>query len=129
MFTVEYYFAKYKNPSQELINNCKAFLSKVNGLLAELEQVQNIKIDYIATSTIRTAEHNKSINGATKSYHLLARAIDIKDTNGVISASIMKHQYLLSKYKLCLEHPDSTKGWCHLDDGARKGVEYRVFKP
>ena len=50
------------------------FMSKLNAIRG------HCNFPFILTSAFRCAEHNKAINGAAKSSHLLGRAVDIKAT-------------------------------------------------
>lgn len=134
MLSSKYYFefAKkscgYDNPTSEIKNNVDNLLNKVNQFLSKVAELENITIEYVATSTIRTEKRNAETDGAKKSLHLIGRAIDIKDTNGKLANAILNHLDLLKQYKLCFEDPNYTKGWVHLDDRARGG-EFRMFKP
>ena len=129
-FTTKYYFefAKFDNPSQELLNNATTLVQRVNALLFDITTLTGMAIDCIATSTIRTPERNKKIGGAKNSLHLIASALDILDKDGKLARAILSHQDLLKKYQLCFENPEYTKGWVHLDI-AKRGGEYRMFTP
>lgn len=66
--------------------------------------------------------------GAPKSSHKQGLAVDVYDPDGKIDEWIMKNQQALVNYGLYIEHPDATKGWCHLTIKA-PGSGRRVFYP
>lgn len=111
--------------TQEIRNNANELLRRVNGLLVELGRSP---VNEGVTSGWRPASVNaKTPNAAKKSSHTMGMAVDIFDPKGELDALIMKHLELLTKYRLNLEHPDSTPGWTHLD--SRSGLGYKVFRP
>lgn len=126
-FTLSYYFKEYKATDKE-IENAIILLERVNSLLYEYQSITKIDFPFIATSTIRTKEHNDKIGGAKSSLHLTAEAIDIADSDGKLGKFLLQNQEFLEKYKLSLESPTKTKGWAHLDTKQRTG-QYRVFNP
>lgn len=88
----------------------------------------------VVSSGYRTAEHNTAIGGAPHSNHLLGKACDFADSDGAIDAWCTAHPDVLAKLGLWQEHPDATKGWCHLDTSnrpivARPGCTSRQFRP
>jgi hypothetical protein len=95
-------------------------------LLAELNWKGEIKI----SSGFRPSNVNAQIkNAAKKSLHMTGLAVDIED-NGELAKTIMSKPELLAKYKLWLEYPDFTNGWCHLDlSVSRADRAVRVFNP
>lgn len=116
------YKAEY---SQEIEKNAQDLLDKVNLLLSKLE-IKNCEV----TSGWRPSAVNSKISGAAKkSLHMIGKAVDIKDENDELKQKIMDNIDLLSECQLWMEHPDSTKGWCHLDIGVRKERKIRVFRP
>ncbi|MCQ2574527.1 MAG: hypothetical protein MJ156_00280 [Alphaproteobacteria bacterium] len=69
----------------------------------------------IASSCLRSLEDQKRINAqAMGSSHLYGRAIDISDPKGELKTWLLQNQAKLVVLGLWMEHPDYTKGWCHL---------------
>lgn len=131
-FTTNYYFEfarksnGFQNPSKKVQNNATILIRRVNNLLADIVKITGIAIDCIATSTIRTPEHNAKVGGSKNSLHLIAKALDIADKSGKLAKAIYDNQHLLKQHKLSFENPKYTKGWVHLDI-AMRGGEYRMF--
>lgn len=110
-----------KLPSDQQ-TNCVRLLQKVSSLLEEFGEEREM------TSGYRSMEDHlriyKEINEKRKkqglpelkvpmaSRHLIAAAIDIADADGKLDAFCTDK--ILEKYDLYREHPDHTKGWCHL---------------
>jgi hypothetical protein len=114
--------------TSEIQNNAQDLLNRVNALLNELG-VDSVKV----TSGWRPAGINKAIGGSSRSYHLVGKAVDLRDNARQEFATLLiKNNSLLHKYGLWLESPDATRGntnWVHLDTGIRDGRELRVFNP
>jgi hypothetical protein len=55
-------------------------------------------------------------NAAPNSKHMLGKAIDIYDPDGVLDDWLLteKGQGTLASIGLWMEHPAATKGWCHV---------------
>jgi uncharacterized protein YcbK (DUF882 family) len=132
--TLEAYFAdpktgedrriKYaKDYSNEVLENAKILLEKVNSLLSDLGIVA-----VVVSSGWRPASINAAVGGAPRSLHMQGRAIDLRDSTGELDKLIESKPELLKKYDLWLEDPDATKGWSHLDTGVRRDRPSRVFK-
>ena len=92
-----------------------------------LPSINAIRFHYgkplIVTSGYRSQVHNKNIGGSTNSAHCTGEAVDFKDLNGDFDAWCLEHLSLLKKpywsnayrpMSLFIEHPEYTKGWCHL---------------
>jgi uncharacterized protein YcbK (DUF882 family) len=119
------YLDREKKASKEIINNANNLLNKVNSFLTEIGIAE-----VIISSGYRPIEVNASIpNAAKASLHCQGRAIDISDPDGSLDKLVAKYPDLMRKYGLFQEHPDSTKGWCHLDCGVRSDRPSRQFKP
>ena len=67
-----------------------------------------------------------SSTGASTSSHKEARAVDVWDPSGDLDA--WANDERLTQYALYREHPDATKGWCHLTTRA-PGSGRRTFQP
>lgn len=122
--------ATYKNElTQELMDNAKKLLEKVNKLLTELN---------ITKATVTSGWRPAAINAATagsakKSLHMVCKAVDIlDDADQTLAKLILANPDLLKKYDLWIEDPASTKGkntnWVHLDFGTRTDRPLRMFK-
>jgi len=86
------------------------------------------------SSGYRPGKYNVAAGGAKASSHLVCKAWDAKDGDGEFDKWCTANQKALEDCGLWQEHPDDTKGWCHLDIATRsarpKGtVAYRTFKP
>lgn len=90
---------------------------------------EDMGIPFIVNSGFRSKEHNLKIGGSQNSHHMHCRAIDLRDTNGLIKAQLQANDHaMLKKYDLYMESPLFTPTWCHLQIVApRSGV--RVFNP
>jgi hypothetical protein len=60
---------------------------------------------------------------------MTGNAADVYDPDGALDVWLMspEGQYSLGQFGLYLEHPDSTPGWCHVQDVAPLSGN-RVFK-
>ena len=67
-------------------------------------------------------------NAATRSKHMDGLADDLYDPEGALDDWCMNHQARLADIGLWLEHPASTKGWCHVQCVPPKSGN-RVFYP
>lgn len=122
------YQSRLQSPelTQEVKDNATKLLKAVNSLLIELGiDVTGVEV----SSGFRPSSINGAIGGAKKSLHMRGLAVDLVDYNGHLCRLIEKNYDLLAKYGLWMEHPESTKGWCHLDLGSRADRRIRIFKP
>lgn len=119
-----------KEFKQEIQDNAKKLLDKVNALLADL----GVEAGDV-TSGWRPASMNGAVtNAAKKSYHMLGMAVDLLDNDKQdLGKLIASRPDLLKKYDLWLEDLGSTIGkntnWVHLDVGTRQDRPSRIFKP
>ena len=116
-----------KLPSEQ-----KADLKKLHSALFDLETAYGKP--FKVSSGYRSAAQNSAANGAKKSLHMVCKACDIADADGSLDKWCSDNQPLLEKLGLWQEHPDATKGWCHLDIGTRvtvnrPGCGKRQFRP
>lgn len=109
-----------------------------SNLAALLKAVNVIRKAYgkpmIVSSGYRPGAYNTAAGGAKKSNHMICKAVDFKDPNGDLDKWCSENQDLLESLGLWQEHPDATKGWCHLDIALRSikdrpGCKKRQFKP
>lgn len=110
----------------------KSDLKKLHSALFDLETAYGKP--FKVSSGYRTQAANEAAHGAKKSLHMVCKACDIADPQGELDAWCTAHQDLLNKLGLWQEHPDATKGWCHVDIGTRAslnrpGCGKRQFKP
>ena len=75
------------------------------------------------TSGARCSTYNQKIGGAKASEHTKGNAIDLARTQELLDFLSDK----LEHYKICMEDPDSTPSWLHVDLRNRDG--WKVFKP
>lgn len=114
---------KFKESEVDLVTkrNLQDLIDKVNAL--------GYTPSMRATSCLRSLEDQKRINpSAMGSSHLYGCAIDIADADGELKAWLLKNQSKLVELGLWMEHPDSTKTWCHLQTIRPKSGN-RFFRP
>jgi hypothetical protein len=68
------------------------------------------------------------VNAAGKSLHMTGEAIDLEDEDGELREFCMANLSVLESLGLYMEHPGSTKGWCHVQIVSPKSGK-RVFYP
>jgi uncharacterized protein YcbK (DUF882 family) len=120
---LDYYQGRGHEVPLDVEENARVLLGSVNRLLKALN------IDTTVNSGYRPALYNKAIGGAKNSYHVQGKAIDLKDTGGMIAYKIIQNYTLLEDLGLWLEWPGATRGWVHLDDGERPDRTIRTFLP
>jgi hypothetical protein len=109
--------------NETMIKLANTVVDKANSLLAAFGEDRGI------TSGWRPVEVNKLVPGAAlMSNHTRCMAIDIADPEGDLDEWCMDHQDELAEMGLWLEHPASTKGWCHVQIVAPRSGN-RVFYP
>lgn len=106
----------------DVITNLKDLIARVNAI--------KFRPPMWASSVYRDKKQNAAAGGATKSAHMLGKAIDIKDPRGELKQFLMNHKDLLKELGLRMESPIDTGGlhggWCHLDT---MPVKYnRIFR-
>lgn len=132
MLTLEDYFGRMSResgeiPSSVVRDNALDLLTKVNALLFDipLQEAVHPRIN----SGWRTVEHNAKVPGAAKkSKHITGQAIDLEDIEGALDEYLLARPARLVEHGLFMEHPLSTKGWCHLQS-APPGSGNRIFIP
>ncbi len=81
----------------------------------------------IVSSGYRPGAINSTVPGASKkSAHMNCMACDFEDPDGRLAVWCLKNRAFLRELGLCLEDPNYTKGWVHLDIKPRKNT---VFIP
>ena len=123
-------------PTEPMIGNATILLSRVNALLAACEFKTTVASGWrppLYNAELRRlwVESNgtKGANTAVHSKHMTMQAIDIKDNdNQQIAKFLNENKQILQDHGLWMEHPASTRGWCHLQSiGPKSGN--RVFYP
>ena len=132
--TVDYFNDKPKlypsDYTEEVIENAKDLLFRVNALMLELFELHKGEFRFPRiTSGWRPAAYNKSKKGATHSWHILGRAVDLADPDGILAQQIYEVRDLLKLYGLWMERPSKTPGWVHLDTGKRPERDEHIFDP
>lgn len=120
--------------TQEIRDNAVDTVKRANLLLGHLVQdgVQiecNPDTGSPVSSGWRPPEVNAGTPGAAlRSKHMTGNAVDLYDPEGALDDWCMEHQQVLADIGLWLEHPSSTKGWCHVQR-LPPGSYKRVFYP
>lgn len=134
MITLDQYLNQWKVhygqvqvPDEELTDDMRKdaqiTVDRANQLLARFGQGRDI------TSGWRPIEVNKLVPGAAQfSNHTKCCAVDISDPHGDLDQWCLDHPAILEDIGLWLEHPSSTKGWCHVQIVAPRSGK-RVFFP
>lgn len=95
--------------TDELRANAEETVRRANALL------QVFGADRSVTSGWRPPAINASIpNAAAHSKHMTCQAIDLADPDGDLDEWLYGTQQRLIDLQLWMEHPASTKGWCHV---------------
>lgn len=98
-------------------------VAKANALISEFGQDRDL------TSGWRPVAVNARVPGAARlSNHTRCLAIDLDDPEGDLDQWCLDHLGVLKRLGLYLEHPSSTKGWCHVQTVPPKSGN-RVFYP
>lgn len=105
---------------QEVIENAKELVAKVNHLLSKLDLEEPVKVN----SGYRDPSHNKRIGGSSKSAHMFGMALDLRDPKNDIKSKITVE--LLEECGLYMENPADTPTWCHLQT---RPTRRRIFLP
>lgn len=108
----------------------KEVSDNIDKLLIALNKLRKA---YGKPMTVSSGWRPPSINAATagaakRSNHMIGNACDFKDTDGKLDEWCLANLKLLEEFGLWLEHPDATKGWCHVQQVPPKSGN-RVFKP
>jgi hypothetical protein len=113
----------------ELTPEVKSNLAKLLGAL--LPFLMELGITQVKVSSgWRPSTTNKALASASKtSTHMIGLGVDFVDVDGKLDELISKNDKLKKKYGLWQEHPDSTKGWAHLDLKDRGKRAENTFKP
>src|SRR6185369_10067228 len=89
--------------------NATVTIQRANDLLQAFGQNRGVNSGW------RPPAINAATPGAApNSKHMLGQAIDITDPEGDLDEWCLANQDVLAGLGLWLEHPASTKGWCHV---------------
>ena len=128
MITIEQYYGKKlcdPQVTKTIMANSIDLLARVNALLTEYEEKtgQKVKIDKDTGTQISGSKGGSgdggfrlanSKTGAARSAHKEGKAVDVYDPDNKLDDWITDKR--LEKLELYREHPDHTKGWCHLSN-------------
>jgi len=103
-------------------NNAVMFVAKIN----RLEEKLPYKL--ILNSGWRPKDYNLKIGGSEHSNHIICRAGDFKDVDNSLGYYFKLNVQLLADIGLCMENPEFTKGWVHLQDVMPRSGR-RIFNP
>ena len=102
---------KYFKPEEFKMGNEVVFSKMNKDFLLKLDELRDkCKIPLKINSSYRSPEYNSSIGGATGSFHVLGRAVDIACNSSVTRGIILKTA--LSMGLSC----GIYKTWVHIDD-------------
>lgn len=128
MIELDDYFGKVShiaNPTAEIEDNARVLLEKVNKLVRNLPFPFEVHVN----SGWRPPEYNKTIPGAApNSKHMTGQAIDLGDPDGQLDDYLSGNPEVIIQHDLYMEHPLSTKGWCHLQSIPPRSGK-RIFYP
>ena len=95
--------------TDELRANAVVTVARANALLAAFGQDRKVNSGW------RPAAVNAATPGAAPfSQHMLCRAVDLSDPEGDLDNFLFSCTQNLLDLVLWMEHPASTKGWCHV---------------
>lgn len=135
MITLEEYFRKPRSEAQE--RAAELLLARVHALLQEADAAGAYEawVNPWTRSCISGSKDGDgdggfrtpgSKTGAPNSSHKQAQAVDVYDPHDILDDWITDDA--LVRHGLYREHPDATKGWCHLTTRA-PGSGFRTFRP
>jgi hypothetical protein len=133
MITLEEYLAHGRTlevPPQVVLDNAEDLLPKVNALLERAAAAGvDAAIAPVLNSGWRPAAYNAQVpNAAVLSKHITGQAADIYDPEGMLDDWCVRNLEVLTNLGLWLEHPLSTKGWCHVQSVPPRSGN-RMFYP
>lgn len=127
MTLVEYWMGRDKtypgNLTAQIRANAAMTVERANALLERFGEVRTVNSGW------RPPTVNAATPGAAPfSKHMTGEAVDIADPEGDLDEWCLAHQDALVDIGLWLEHPASTKGWCHVQISPPRSGN-RVFYP
>lgn len=109
--------------TEELKDNAIETVERVNQLLLAFGDSRKVNSGWRPP-----AVNGNTPGAAVKSKHMTCQACDLEDADGDLDEWCMENQPVLEQIGLWLEHPASTKGWCHVQIVPPKSGR-RVFYP
>jgi len=131
MITLEQYFGELKHDDTHRAN-ATLLLNRVNVLLSDavkygvILKINKNTDSYISGENWGGFRTVDCTIGAPLSAHKLGMAVDVFDPNNSLDGWL--DDIKLLKFDLYREHPDATKGWCHLSTKPPKSGK-RTFLP
>lgn len=113
---------KVEDLTPQLKQNAEDMVEGANELLRHFGEYRRVNSGY------RDLEANKKAGGSMKSKHLTCQAVDLADRDGSLAKFCRANLQLLELLGLYMEHPNMTRGWCHLQSVAPASGN-RVFIP
>lgn len=129
MITVEEYLGQHgKGHEDELTAEMRKDAERVVEIANEL--LRRSELTHLGLrSGWRPASYNATVpTAAKKSKHILCQAIDIEDDEGELDSWLTEFPWHLDELDIYMEHPASTKGWCHIQIIPPRSKR-RVFYP
>lgn len=109
--------------TNEIRGNASRTVAAAINLLARFGEQRGLRSGW------RPKRYNANTPGsAMKSKHMTGEAIDLDDPDGDLDEWCYANQGTLESLGLWMEHPASTKGWCHVQIVPPKSGK-RVFYP
>lgn len=143
MITKKQYFGykiEHENATQQRQDNAEVLLSRVNVLLdyAEMQSAYEVVHNPYTDTQISGSKGGSgdggfrlqtSSTGAARSSHKEGMGIDVYDPGDRLDKWLTDE--ILEEFDLYREHPDYTRGWCHLQTRpvVSGGKAIRTFKP
>ena len=129
----DYWMGRDKQYARELtadiVHAAEVTVQRANLLLSEFRfDTGDTEIRKVNSGWRPAAVNAATPNAAARSRHMTGEAIDISDPEGDLDDWCVKHFDVLERIGLWLEHPASTKGWCHVQTTPPKSGN-RVFYP
>jgi hypothetical protein len=128
-------WAGHEDWTPERQRNGTILLKSVNALIKDYEANtgKTLAINPITKSHVSGAKYGgfRPLDcevGARLSSHKEAKAVDLMDKDEAFDKWLTANPEKLVEHNLYREHPDATKGWCHLSTKAPRSGN-RTFKP
>ena len=116
-------------PTASMLNDALLLASRCSQLLLSYMGATEIESEPLVNSGYRPPDVNAATLGAAKhSNHMVCRAVDLADPDGVLTKWCQENLDLLAHFELYMEDPRWTRGWVHLQSVAPASA-HRVFIP
>lgn len=107
----------------EVRSNAIDLLQRVNALMSLFGYTRKVNSGW-RPKTVQMEINPRAPNSG----HITGQAIDLEDKDGTLKEWCVFHQDQLERFKLYMEHPESTPTWVHLQSVAPKSGK-TIFKP